>query len=44
MRGIKITPDGKYEILNLRYKDFNTLPRSLLLFRGDEPSGRFKSR
>ncbi|MFQ5910565.1 MAG: hypothetical protein ACE5IJ_07595 [Thermoplasmata archaeon] len=38
MKGFKVTPDGKYEILSLRFKDFDTLPRSLLLFREEEPS------
>ncbi|MFQ6106623.1 MAG: hypothetical protein ACE5QF_03425 [Thermoplasmata archaeon] len=34
MRNTRTTPDGKYEILNLRFKDFDALPRSLLVFRG----------
>ncbi|MFQ6128311.1 MAG: hypothetical protein ACE5QW_05365 [Thermoplasmata archaeon] len=42
MKGIRMTPDGKYEILKLRFKDFNTLPKSFLLLRDEDLSTRFQ--
>jgi hypothetical protein len=33
---MRITPDGKYEILYLQFKDFDDLPRSLLISREQE--------
>jgi hypothetical protein len=36
MRSVRTTPDGKYEILYLQFKDFDDLPRSLLISREDE--------
>ena len=36
MKNVNLTPDGKFEILSLRFKDFETLPKSLLLYRDEE--------
>lgn len=36
MKNMNLTPDGKFEILNLRFKDFETLPKSLLIYRDEE--------
>ena len=36
MKTARMTPDGKYEILSLRFKDFDDLPRSLLIWRDQE--------
>jgi hypothetical protein len=36
MKTARMTPDGKYEILSLRFKDFDDLPRSLLIWREPE--------
>ncbi len=36
MKTTRMTPDGKYEILNLQFKDFEDLPRSLLICREQE--------
>jgi hypothetical protein len=42
MKTTRMTPDGKYEILTLRFKDFDDLPRSLLICREQEMSFGFE--
>ena len=42
MKTARMTPDGKYEILSLRFKDFDDLPRSLLVWREEESDFGFE--